>query len=327
MQRELYRARRRPLKNFRAYIKFKLYNLAFNHSAYLSNKTKERIRSGFHKYDPLRSLVSASHSHRDIERILYYGAFRSDFYRLDQSKREAKQKTVSDYVRDNRMRSTMRKPIPGFHPRIYPGRHPFLGDGDAFADFLMRGMPEGPWLKTVLQGPSAAHPQSSCASVALHIHAYYANQLPEILERLRRNDARPDLFVSTSKAELDFVRRLFKSNYDGRVVDLRVFPNRGRNVGALVTGFGQDLLSSYEVIGHIHTKKSPHIQNRRVADEWSRFLLENLIGGSRGRNMMDYILGEMSFDKNLALVFPDDPYVYGWDKNFTGLRQSPHASV
>ena len=39
-------------------------------------------------------------------------------------------------------------------------------------------------------------------------------------------------------------------------MDVRVFDNRGRDIGPFLTGFGEVILDRYDIIGHVHTKRS-----------------------------------------------------------------------
>jgi len=95
-------------------------------------------------------------------------------------------------------------------------------------------------------------------------------------------------------------------------MEIRVVPNRGRDLGPIFTEFSSEL-QQYDLIGHIHTKKSIHYSNRDLIDNWVTFLLENIIGGKKP--MLDLILSSMQEDPNLGLVFADDPHVIGWMSN------------
>ena len=55
---------------------------------------------------------------------------------------------------------------------------------------------------------------------------------------------------------------------------MQVTPNWGRDIGPLLTQFGRALCASYDIIGHLHTKKSAHVADRPFAEAWSAFLLE-----------------------------------------------------
>ena len=89
----------------------------------------------------------------------------------------------------------------------------------------------------------------------------------------------------------------------------------GGDIGPLLTQFGPALIASYDITGHLHTKKSAHVADRPFADAWSAFLLENLIGGKRGGAMLDIIMSTMGSDPTIGIVFPDDPHVISWTSN------------
>jgi lipopolysaccharide biosynthesis protein len=74
-------------------------------------------------------------------------------------------------------------------------------------------------------------------------------------------------------------------------------------------------VAEYDVIGHFHTKKSPHVVDRKMVEIWTSFLLENLIGGRKGGPMLDRILAEMSLEPNIGIAYPDDPHVMSWTEN------------
>jgi lipopolysaccharide biosynthesis protein len=91
---------------------------------------------------------------------------------------------------------------------------------------------------------------------------------------------------------------------------VREVPNRGRDIGPLLTEFGA-ALREYDVFGHLHTKKTLHAL--AIGKDWYEFLLENLLGGEAP--MMDAVLDRMAADPRIGIAFPDDPNVNGWDKN------------
>jgi len=99
-------------------------------------------------------------------------------------------------------------------------------------------------------------------------------------------------------------------DYKGRIIDIRLVPNRGRDIGPFLKEFGGKIMANYDFIGHFHTKKSVHVENS-IGRSWYLFLLENLLGdGSEA--MADRILSKMKNDTSIGMVFPDDPNVIGW---------------
>jgi hypothetical protein len=207
-----------------------------------------------------------------------------------------------------------RKLFPGFHPGIWLERHGVGEPGlDPLVDWLRAGRPPGPWNYEVIADtdPVAALPAQ--ARVALHLHVFYADLLPEMLERLAHNTVLPDLFISVPNASVAEDIRATLAGYGGRVADVQVVPNRGRDIGPFLTAFGPALLAGYDFVGHLHTKKTADLQDASVGRNWYLFLLENLLGGKAA--MADSILGRMAADPSIGMVFPDDPNIVGWGTN------------
>jgi lipopolysaccharide biosynthesis protein len=151
------------------------------------------------------------------------------------------------------------------------------------------------------------------ASVALHLHIFYPDLLPEIMTRLSCNQIRPDLLVSVTSEEVRNLVATELEDYGGNVA-IELVPNRGRDIGPLLTEFGRRILSDYEYVGHIHTKKTATTKDTALGMVWFEFLLANLLGGASG-TMADAILEAMKVQRSLGMVFPDDPHVQGWNAN------------
>lgn len=210
-----------------------------------------------------------------------------------------------------------RKPFPGFHPGIYREHaDSFAEQEDPLLSYLKAGRPDGPWSVPIIElGAGAVAPDTQGVRVALHLHGYYADMLGEIAQRLECNQIRPDVFVSVKDEASRQIALDAFSSYKGHVVDVRVVPNRGRDIGPLLTAFGDQLVRDYDVVGHLHTKKSFDIKDRQSADAWYAFELENLLGGKVGGHMADAVIAYMADHPAVGIVFPDDPHVVGWSGN------------
>jgi len=236
-----------------------------------------------------------------------------------------------EYVRSWATGVGRRKLFPGFHPGIYAERHGTAGPfADPLADWLGAGRPDGPWCREVIAPDRAPGRVPDATRVALHVHAYYLDLLPDVLKRLAANTVRPDLFVSVADADAVARARKLLAAYDGAVVDVVAVRNRGRDIGPLLTQFASQL-GDYTFIGHVHTKKTADLRDPEVGRRWFEFLLENLLGGKA--HMADTILGRMAADASIGMVFPDDPNIVGWGSNMTlarafgerlGIRDLPH---
>ena len=252
----------------------------------------------------------------DVNLILDSGLFRQDFFQPTSSLLNAEETLIRAYVRGWASGISRRKPFPGFHPGIYKEQHGITVDGsDPFADFLKAGQPSGPWnCYVITSGTTAKKNLPDNLKIALHLHVYYLELLPEITERLKSNHICPDLFISIA-SEIDrhsVISHL--KGYQGRIVDIQLVPNRGRDIGPFLTIFGQRILENYDFVGHVHTKKSADVKDASKGKSWYKFMLENLLGGESGA-MADHILTTLNNDASIGMVFPDDPNLIGWDKN------------
>jgi lipopolysaccharide biosynthesis protein len=228
------------------------------------------------------------------------------------------QDAIRLYVRSWATGIDLRKPAPGFHPGVYLELHGVSEEHrDPLADFIREGRPEGPWLSAVIS-PDRPAPVRSLATPrrALHIHAFHPELLSEIVTRLQGQDLTLDLLISVPSEEAANQIRQVLNPIAHMPCKIHVVPNRGRDIGPLITEFGSLILDRYDIIGHVHTKKSPHIDNPLLAAKvWADFLYENLLGGRHP--MATRILDGLAADEGLGLVFPDDPYAWGWTKNKT----------
>ena len=221
------------------------------------------------------------------------------------------------YVRAWSNRLGCRKPFPGFHPGIYLEKHGVdIPLTDPLADFIRNGMPEGPWIYHVVSNntPVIVGDIPNNGSVALHIHVYYMDLFPDIMKCLDSNNIKPDLFISVPnpKVKEQVLDRL--DSYKGNVIEVEIVPNRGRDIGPLLTLFGERILNNYEFVGHIHTKKTNDIKDNNLIERWRNFLMLNMLGDN-SFGMADAILSKLNTNSDIGIIFPDDPNAIGWDKN------------
>jgi hypothetical protein len=211
-----------------------------------------------------------------------------------------------------------RRPCSGFHPQIYAlenfDQHE-IATVNPLAHFIRSGKPSGPWRHQVITPSSARDsvPADSEFRIALHGHFFYGELMDDCLQKLKSNRSRCDLFLSTND-ELKAARlRDATSGYDRGAVKIRVVPNRGRDIGPFLTEFGDELAEGYDLVGHVHGKRSLFVADVAVGESWREFLWQNLLGDIFP--MMDNIVRTFSQDEELGLVFPDDPHLSDWDYN------------
>jgi hypothetical protein len=214
----------------------------------------------------------------------------------------------------------LRRPCAGFHPHIYAHAHEGTYETrlvNPLAHFIRSGRPDGPWRHDVITPLSRLQaPQNkSVPSAALHAHFHYPELAEEFFHKLPPGDARCDLLLSTDDADKAMTLHEAASQYRRGDVQLRVIPNRGRDIGAFLTGFA-DVIARYEIVGHVHGKRSGHGGggfDPLFGHRWREFLWQNLIGDQHP--MMDIIIAGLAADETLGIVFPEDPYLPHWDNN------------
>ena len=190
------------------------------------------------------------------------------------------------------------------------------GSRDPLAHFIEHGKPEGPWVHEVIKLEDAPRVRlRPSLSVALHGHFHYTDNIGELLTGLSANQAEVDLFLTTTSD--DAASRLAEAtkNYDQGSTVIEVGSNRGRDIGPFIRILKEHILGRYEVVGHLHGKRSLHTQvyDLSVGDRWRNFLWQHLLGPYKPA--LDIILEHFSREPDLGLVFPENDHLIGWELN------------
>jgi hypothetical protein len=110
--------------------------------------------------------------------------------------------------------------------------------------------------------------------VAVVLHAFHIELLQEFRGYLEHIPFPADLFISTDTTAKQQVVQACFADWDRGTVEVRVLPNRGRDVAPKLVGFAS-VHDRYEYVLHIHTKSSSHASGLAG---WRGYLLETLIG-------------------------------------------------
>lgn len=216
-----------------------------------------------------------------------------------------------------------RRPAVGFHPHVYAFENKGRYDAariNPLAHFIRGGKPEGPWKSEVISpvphgGEIAPNPTMK---VGLHVHFHYPELCAELLALIASNHSRCDLLLTTNTAQKVSVLEEETASYDRGSVEIMTIPNRGRDIGAFLTGLGERF-RRYDVLGHLHSKRSLFLTDHSIGERWRQFIWANLVG--REHAMMDIVLDRFAKDARLGLVFPDDPHLSDWDENLEIAQQ------
>ena len=159
--------------------------------------------------------------------------------------------------------------------------------------------------------------------IAVQIHLFYLELIPEFLCKLLSIQHPFDLYVSTdSEYKAEYFKHRFKSNralqHCVRALYVEVGDNRGRDVLPFQRQL-HPVYNHYKYICHIHTKKSKH---STFGDMWRNYLLRGLLGNEI---VVDDILYLMESDSTVGMVYPDTfqelkPWME-WGSNRNNLMQ------
>ena len=208
-----------------------------------------------------------------------------------------------------------RRSIRGFHPEVYAVEHPAaceLGGQNPTVHWLESGRPQGSWVHSVFSPDSLPDGIRKTPRVAVQAHFHYPELAPDLARRLVLNKTDFDLFVSSdSESKVEQLKASF-SAIDRNVI-FRVMPNKGRDIGPLLTGFRDEIESErYDIWCHVHGKRSSANQSK-IGDDWRNFLWENLVGGNYP--MLDIAVDAFAADPILGLLFAEEPHLVGWNDN------------
>jgi glycosyltransferase involved in cell wall biosynthesis len=316
-----------------------LLNLAADPSLYkrIAGPTRQLARATFDleayccKLEELGHSTSCRMKQRalDAETLLADPTFDQNMFLLPFHGMETRKTTISRYLALAASRGWqslpqtdpyLRRPAAGFNPRVYAAAHSdrLRACTDPLADFIRCGKPKGPWQATVLRHDDPLQPviAEGKLRVALHAHFFYPELCRDFLAHLFSKSCGCDLLISTNdSAKAAYISGVL-SEYSQGTVEVRVVPNRGRDLGPLLTEFAHDL-DGYDLIGHVHGKRSKYEKGKLAGsnwgEQWREFLWQNLLGGLHP--MMDRIVAAFEQDERLGLVFPSDPNLVGWDAN------------
>ena len=246
---------------------------------------------------------------RQVEALQDAACFDRSFYDMRWSRFPDDSGALKEYVARSMKGIYRTSPLPGFRDTDVTGAGPANGDV--------------PLLRKVLEHPAALPRTHDCLivdeepalraspglKVALHLHLFYADLAEVALAMLMDAGISADLYVSCSERSAQQLGVQFRRYRRGNVT-IRAVPNIGRDIGPFVAEFGKELLEGgYDVIGHLHGKRSKDIG---TGDVWRTYLWDNLLGGPGVWSAVEH---EFAADRSLGLMFPEDRHVVGWARN------------
>jgi lipopolysaccharide biosynthesis protein len=149
--------------------------------------------------------------------------------------------------------------------------------------------------------------------IAVIAHIYYPEQTSEIEHYLRNIPFPTDLFISTdTRAKAQKIAQVFRG-WDKGKAQLRLTPNRGRDIAPKLVGYARVHLQ-YDYVLHLHSKASTHTPEWWP---WRGYLFETLLGSPE---IVRSIFAMFAAVPRLGMVAPHhyEPLTkrVGWGDNF-----------
>lgn len=164
---------------------------------------------------------------------------------------------------------------------------------------------------------------NSSLRIGIHIHLFYPNMAELFVKYLLQQPFPYDLLISTTTdADALFLKNYFNnSNLNANKLIIRKVTNRGRDIAPFLVGF-QDIFSDYDVVCHLHSKRSPHAV---FGEAWLSWIMDNLFGDPQ---VALACLQHLERTPNCAMLFPDNyfeikPFA-GWGGNEARLHALSH---
>lgn len=153
--------------------------------------------------------------------------------------------------------------------------------------------------------------------IAVICHLFHDDLADEFRGKIDNLPLPSDIFISTDDAtKLPAIERAFVTWAKGRV-DIRVLPNRGRDIGPKLAGFA-DAYADHDLVLFLHSKKS---LTSSLGNTWRTMLLETLCGSPE---IVSSILKIFALYPDVGIVLPQHfaPIrgLLHWDGNFPVAR-------
>ncbi|MCC8555724.1 rhamnan synthesis F family protein [Xanthomonas hortorum] len=156
--------------------------------------------------------------------------------------------------------------------------------------------------------------------VGVMVHVFYPDLIDEFAQSLQHMPVGYHLLVSVmDDAAAAQARDRFSKLPQVEKLDIRVVPNRGRDIAPLLVTFREQVLT-LDVVGHLHTKKSLYTGSEQ--GEWRRYLVSSLMGSPE---RIAWQLGMFQAEPRLGMLYPESYewvllWAHTWLSNFSVCR-------
>jgi len=113
------------------------------------------------------------------------------------------------------------------------------------------------------------------ARFAIVVHVYYYDLWPEISRAIKQQAFPFDLFITLNQFSTLSANIIQAIQQDFPAARIWIMPNHGRDLFAFIHLVNSGILSPYEAVCKLHTKKSPH---RHDGNQWRSTLINGVLG-------------------------------------------------
>ncbi|MDE4099384.1 rhamnan synthesis F family protein [Phaeobacter gallaeciensis] len=166
------------------------------------------------------------------------------------------------------------------------------------------------WMHSRMRlAPYATTELETLPRFALHIHAYYTDDLADDLREFAiYKQARRIVVTTDTEAKGCEIRKIMSA--EGLTPEIVLVPNTGRDILPFMNLFQSDGVAGQDELWcHLHQKKS--IGSTDGGDLWRRFLMRVLLGDAE---TVSNAVTKLAQD-GVGLVTPFDPHFVGWNES------------
>ncbi len=136
---------------------------------------------------------------------------------------------------------------------------------------------------------------------AIFMHIYDTTMLPTLKGYVDNLPARTHVYISTTSEERK--TKILSAFANHKHVEVRVLPNIGRDVSALLVSF-RDVVFDYDYICITHDKKTSHLKPECVGEGFAYMGYENILAS---REFVESVFKAFDADPFLGLLYAPDP--------------------
>ncbi|MFO1150440.1 MAG: rhamnan synthesis F family protein [Alsobacter sp.] len=207
----------------------------------------------------------------------------------------------------------------GSHPnscRIFPIG--FLHPKFLAVDGVVNSTRPHPSIDRAIRIPFNKRDETEQNSIAVMLHAFYADTGSEIIQKYLKHIPVPfSLFVTTTTERDAAILRSASLPKNCQMTEVRIVPNVGRDIAPKIVALA-DVYERYDLVLHVHTKKSLHDQ--RFAN-WRDYLLSELVGSEEIVHSHLALLSDASVGMSFPVHHASVAGLLNWGYNFPQARQ------